>query len=75
MQDNRKIISNISPLKNKADNLYNVLKSYITNDPEYLKAQANNTEVTRIRIQTFHAYFEGICYLEKYLIPEIYSNK
>ncbi|MDX2246886.1 MAG: hypothetical protein SF052_08940 [Bacteroidia bacterium] len=64
------IISNTRGLKEKTAELSNYLKGYITNDPEYKKAKnSSNFEFKHSML-----VLEGICFLEKFLVPEIYKN-
>ncbi|MCP3932206.1 MAG: hypothetical protein GY705_24305 [Bacteroidetes bacterium] len=64
------IINNTKTIRSKKDEIYNVLKGYITNDREYLRAKANLDEGFEFKHSML--ILEGMCFLEKFLIPEIY---
>ena len=64
------IIANTRGLKEKTDELSNYLKGYITNDAEYKKARAGSN----FEFKHSMLVLEGMCFLEKFLVPEIYKN-
>lgn len=67
------LVTEIAPLRNKKSQLASLLSSYISNDSEYIKAREvkNSTGQFEYRFPLLIA--EGLCYLEKILIPEIFK--
>lgn len=65
------IISNTRALKEKTNEISNYLKGYITNDPEYKKAKNSASD---FEFKHSMLVLEGMCFLEKFLVPEIYKN-
>lgn len=64
------IIANTRGLQDKTDELSNYLKGYITNDAEYKKARSSSN----FEFKHSMLVLEGMCFLEKFLVPEIYKN-
>lgn len=71
------LVTNIAALRERKHELRSLLTSYISNDPEYEKARLSKGEGKQTapidyRFPIFVA--EGLCYLEKILIPEIFKS-
>lgn len=68
------LVRDVAALRNRKDELSSLLSSYISNDPEYAKARDNKqqTGIFEYRFPIFVA--EGLCYLEKILIPEVFKS-
>lgn len=68
------IVKNTNTLKMKSVNMKELLTAYLSNDPEWLKAnkRKNNADgVFEYRFPIIIA--EGLCFLEKILIPEVFN--
>jgi len=68
------LVTNVAALENRSKELPALISAFIQNDAEYKKArnakqQTNNFEY---RFPIFIA--EGLCYLEKILIPELFKS-
>jgi hypothetical protein len=69
------LVSNYNSLESRLGELKGQLKSFIENDPEYDKARKvkqQNSDIIQFRIPILIA--EGLCYLERILIPEIFKS-
>lgn len=66
------LVRDTSNLEKKSKELRSKLVSFIQNDAEYIKAQRNQTNSFEYRFPIFIA--EGLCYLEKILIPELFKS-
>ena len=66
------IIPNTKILREKSGSLGRQLKSYITNDPEFRKA--HNPLVDSFDFKHSMLVLEGMCFLERMLIPEVFKN-
>ncbi|MEO1449190.1 MAG: hypothetical protein AAFV07_06650, partial [Bacteroidota bacterium] len=65
------ILGNTTKLKTHSNELYSVLKGYITNDREFKKASRNKDH---FEFKHSMLVLEGMCFLEKFLIPEVYKR-
>ncbi|MDR1973274.1 MAG: hypothetical protein LBQ31_01215, partial [Bacteroidales bacterium] len=68
------LVTNIAALENKAKDLTSLLSAYIQNDPEYKKARHEKLVSTKFEYRFPILIAEGLCYLEKILIPEIFKS-
>jgi hypothetical protein len=68
------LVTNIAAIENKAKDLTNLLSAYIQNDPEYKKARNAKQISTKFEYRFPILIAEGLCYLEKILIPEIFKS-
>lgn len=67
------LVTEIAELRSKKSQLSSLLSAYLSNDSEYIKAREvkNSTGKFDYRFPMFIA--EGLCYLERILIPEIFK--
>jgi hypothetical protein len=67
------ILSNAQTVFKRKDDLSTALKNYITNDPEWRKADTLRREQNSDTFDYRHSLLvlEGMCFLEKSVIPEI----
>ncbi len=68
------LVKNIATLENKSKELTSLLSAYIQNDPEYKKARNAKQQSNRFEYRFPILIAEGLCYLEKILIPEIFKS-
>ncbi|MDR0573066.1 MAG: hypothetical protein LBG96_03385 [Tannerella sp.] len=68
------LVTNIAAIENKAKDLTNLLSAYIQNDPEYKKARNAKQITNKFEFRFPILIAEGLCYLEKILIPEIFKS-
>jgi hypothetical protein len=68
------LVTNIAAIENKAKDLTNLLSAYIQNDPEYKKARNAKQITNKFEYRFPILIAEGLCYLEKILIPEIFKS-
>ena len=68
------LVRDVAALRNRKGELSSFLSSFISNDTEYAKARDNKqrTGTFEYRFPIFVA--EGLCYLEKILIPEVFKS-
>lgn len=64
------ILSNTIALKEKGAQLGTFLRTYITTDPEFLKAKNGHD----FEYKHSMLVLEGLCFMEKFLIPTIYQD-
>lgn len=65
------MVGNVRSLQERARGLSRELKGYIMTDPEYKKAQDSRSD--HFDYKHSMLVLEGMCYLEKVLIPELFS--
>ena len=68
------LVKNIATLEIKSKDLTSLLSAYIQNDPEYKKARNAKQQSNRFEYRFPILIAEGLCYLEKILIPEIFKS-
>jgi len=68
------LVRNITSLENRSKELTELLGSFIQNDPEYIKAGKDKLITSRFEYRFPIFIAEGLCYLEKVLIPEIFKS-
>ena len=68
------LVTNIASIENKAKDLTSLLSAYIQNDPEYKKARNAKQQSNKFEYRFPILIAEGLCYLEKVLIPEIFKS-
>jgi hypothetical protein len=68
------LVKNIAVLENKSKELTSFLSAYIQNDAEYKKARNAKQQTNRFEYRFPILIAEGLCYLEKILIPEIFKS-
>lgn len=66
-------LKDISALGNTSE-LRSMLASFIKNDSEYIKANEVKSKTNKFEYQFPLLMAEGLCYLEKVLIPEVFKN-
>jgi hypothetical protein len=67
------LVKNYSALESRIPELKGQLKSFIENDSEYDKARRNKQPNNPIQYRIPILIAEGLCYLERILIPEIFK--
>jgi hypothetical protein len=67
------LVRNIAILENRSKELPIMLSSFIENDPEYEKARTNKLVDNKFEYHFPILIAEGMCYLEKILIPELFK--
>ncbi|RMG26507.1 MAG: hypothetical protein D6730_09015 [Bacteroidetes bacterium] len=65
------MLGNVRSLREQAQQLSRELKGFIMTDPEYRKAQDGSTDVFDYKHSML--VLEGMCYLEKMLIPGLFN--
>jgi hypothetical protein len=68
------LVRNIAALENRSKEMRDLLGSFIENDPEYKKACNDKLITNRFEYRFPIFIAEGLCYLEKVLIPEIFKS-
>lgn len=69
------LVRNTAALENKSDDLAQYLSAFIKNDAEYNKAkQAKNQNHCPFEYRFPILIAEGLCFLEKILIPELFKS-
>lgn len=68
------LVKNVAVLENRAKDLSNLLSAYIQNDAEYKKARNAKQQTNKFEYRFPILIAEGLCYLEKILIPEIFNS-
>jgi hypothetical protein len=68
------LVKNIAVLENRSKELTSLLSAYIQNDAEYKKARNAKQQTNRFEYRFPILIAEGLCYLEKILIPEIFKS-
>jgi hypothetical protein len=68
------LVTNIAVLENRAKELTSFLSAYIQNDAEYKKARNAKQQTNKFEYRFPILIAEGLCYLEKILIPEIFKS-
>jgi hypothetical protein len=68
------LVRNIASLENRGKELRDLLGSFIENDPEYKKACSDKLITSKFEFRFPIFIAEGLCYLEKVLIPEIFKS-
>lgn len=68
------LVTNIATIENKSKELNSLLSAYIQNDPEYKKARNAKQLSNKFEYRFPILIAEGLCYLEKILIPEIFKS-
>lgn len=68
------LVTNIAVLENKSKELTSLLSAYIQNDAEYKKARNAKQQSNKFEYRFPILIAEGLCYLEKILIPEIFKS-
>jgi len=67
------MIRNIAVLEQKKPNLSRELKNYITNDPEWKKADEQKRQGLPFEFKHSMFVLTGMCFMDRFLIPEIYK--
>jgi hypothetical protein len=68
------LVTNVAVLENRSKELKSLLEAYIQNDPEYKKARNAKQQTNKFEYRFSILIAEGLCYLEKILIPEIFKS-
>jgi hypothetical protein len=68
------LVTNVAVLENKSKELTALLSAYIQNDAEYKKARNSKQQTNKFEYRFPILIAEGLCYLEKILIPEIFKS-
>ncbi len=68
------LVTNVAVLENKSRELTSLLSAYIQNDAEYKKARNAKQQSNKFEYRFPILIAEGMCYLEKILIPEIFKS-
>jgi hypothetical protein len=68
------LVRNIAALENGSKDLHQLLGSFIANDSEYRKAIEAQKRTNKFEYRFPILIAEGLCYLEKVLIPEIFKS-
>jgi hypothetical protein len=71
---NAGLVKDIVVLENKTKELKDYMSNFITNDPEYTKAIIAKQKYPKFEYRFPILIAEGLCYLEKVLIPEIFKS-
>jgi len=67
------LVKDIATLENRSKELHSLLTSFIENDAEYKKAWLAKQTTNRFEYRFPILIAEGLCYLEKILIPEVFK--
>ncbi len=68
------LVTDIASLENKSKELPSLLSAFIQNDAEYKKARLAKQQSNKFEYRFPILIAEGLCYLEKILIPEIFKS-
>jgi len=68
------LVKNIAVLENRSSELKDFLSHFIKNDSEFLKAIDAKKESNKFEYRFPIFIAEGLCYLEKILIPEVFKS-
>ncbi|MDR1723188.1 MAG: hypothetical protein LBR84_04515 [Tannerella sp.] len=68
------LVRDIAILVDRSKELRGLIESFINNDPEYKKARNAKQNTGRFEYRFPILIAEGLCYLEKILIPEIFKS-
>jgi hypothetical protein len=68
------LVKDIASLENKSKELPGLLSAFIQNDAEYRKARNAKQITTKFEYRFPIFIAEGLCYLEKILIPEVFKS-
>jgi len=68
------LVTNVAVLENKSKELTSLLSAFIQNDAEYKKARNAKQQSNKFEYRFPILIAEGLCYLEKILIPEIFKS-
>ncbi len=68
------IVRNTATLQKQVPSLRDQLKSFILNDPEWLKANKESQEGQPFSFKHSMFVLEAMCFLEKAIIPELYKG-
>jgi hypothetical protein len=68
------LVTNVAVLENRSKELTSLLSAYIQNDTEYKKARNAKQQTNKFEYRFPILIAEGLCYLEKILIPEIFKS-
>jgi hypothetical protein len=68
------LVTNVAVLENKSRELTSLLSAYIQNDAEYKKARNAKQQSNKFEYRFPILIAEGLCYLDKILIPEIFKS-
>ncbi|MDR1881839.1 MAG: hypothetical protein LBR26_03540 [Prevotella sp.] len=68
------LVKNLAVLENRGKDLPSLLSAYIQNDAEYKKARLAKQQTNHFEYRFPILIAEGLCYLEKILIPEIFKS-
>jgi hypothetical protein len=68
------LVTNVAVLENRSKELTLLLSAYIQNDAEYKKARNAKQQTNKFEYRFPILIAEGLCYLEKILIPEIFKS-
>jgi hypothetical protein len=68
------LVKNIAVLENRSKELKSFLSSYIQKESEYKKARDAKQQTNRFEYRFPILIAEGLCYLERILIPEIFKS-
>jgi hypothetical protein len=67
------LVKDIAALQNRNKDLKAMLAAFIENDPEYKKAQIEKEKSGQFEYKFPFFIAEGLCYLERILIPEVFK--
>lgn len=68
------LVTNVAALENRSKELPALLSAFIQNDAEYKKARNSKSQTNNFEYRFPIFIAEGLCYLEKILIPELFKS-
>jgi len=68
------LVKDIATLENRSKELPNLVSAFIQNDAEYKKARNAKQKTNKFEYRFPIFIAEGLCYLEKILIPEVFKS-
>ena len=68
------LVTDVATLRNRKNELPSLLSSFITNDSEYDKARKVKQQTGRFEYRFPIFIAEGLCYLDKIIIPEVFKD-
>ena len=68
------LVNNVAVLENRSKELPSLISAFIQNDAEYKKARNSKQQTNNFEYRFPIFIAEGLCYLEKILIPELFKS-
>jgi hypothetical protein len=68
------LVNNVAALENRSKELPSLISAFIQNDAEYKKARNSKQQTNNFEYRFPIFIAEGLCYLEKILIPELFKS-